>query len=377
MLESIALTNFKAFDELELPLAPLTILSGLNGTGKSSVLQALGLLRQSFDAGSLQAGDLDLNGPLVDIGTARDALYQGFDRQQLHIALGVQSGKETAYFDWIADAPVEADVLKLQHHPEGLDFKTIALFSRGFQFLRADRITPSVTFPKSQHAVTQQRFLGARGEYTTHFLQKFGDDPVVDPLRRHSREEQATSLLAQVNAWMQDLSPGVRVEPATVPMTDLVRLVYTFRGEKAAYGNAFRATNVGFGLTHVLPVITACLSAEAGSLLIIENPEAQLHPRGQAALGQLMAATAAGGVQLIVETHSDHVLNGIRLAVKNNILSCESTALHFFLRAPGSPSSFETPVLDKSGKLSFWPDGFFDQWERSLDQLLFTREQND
>jgi predicted ATPase len=335
------------------------------------------LLRQSFDAGSLQVGELDLNGPIVDIGTARDALYQGFDRQQLHIGLGVQSGKETAYFDWVADAPEGADVLKLQHHPQGLDLKAITLFGRGFQFLRADRITPSVTFPKSQHAVTQQRFLGARGEYTTHYLQKFGDDPVVDALRRHSREKHATSLLAQVNAWMQDLSPGVRVETATVPMTDLVRLVYTFRGEKAAYGDALRATNVGFGLTHVLPVITACLSAEPGSLLIIENPEAQLHPRGQAALGQLMAATAAGGVQLIVETHSDHVLNGIRLAVKNNVLDCECSALHFFSRAPGSSSSFETPVLDKFGKLSFWPDGFFDQWERSLDQLLSAREQHD
>ncbi|MER9953863.1 AAA family ATPase [Mesorhizobium australicum] len=92
MLESVALVNFKAFDDLALPLEKLTVLSGLNGTGKSSILQALGLLRQSFDAGSLQTGELGLNGPLVEIGTGCDLLYQDFDKRVVQIGLGVKSG---------------------------------------------------------------------------------------------------------------------------------------------------------------------------------------------------------------------------------------------------------------------------------------------
>ncbi|ESY94887.1 DUF3696 domain-containing protein [Mesorhizobium sp. M0510] len=370
MLESVALVNFKAFDDLALPLEKLTVLSGLNGTGKSSILQALGLLRQSFDAGSLQTGELGLNGPLVEIGTGCDLLYQDFDKRVVQIGLGVKSGDGRHFLEWIADAPSEADVLVCKERPKNFADEPIGLFSRGFQFLRADRITPSVTFPKSQHAVGHERFLGARGEYTAYFLLKFGQDLMVAPSRRFAQQSDATSLLAQVNAWMQEFSPGVRIEPEEVPMTDFVRLAYTYRGRNAAYGDALRPTNVGFGLTHVLPVVTACLAAEPGTLLIIENPEAQLHPRGQAALGRLIALTAASGAQLIVETHSDHILNGIRLTVKDGHLEAADTKLHFFTRSPGTATTYETPVFDSKGRLSFWPSGFFDQWERSLDQLL-------
>lgn len=370
MLERLFLSNFKAFDDLELPLGDLTLLSGLNGSGKSSLLQALGLLRQSYDAGSLRTGEIGLNGPLVEIGTGRDALYQNFRERTIGIGLAVSGPSGPVLLDWSADVPSEADVLICQQRPDQLASTPINLFSRGFQFLRADRITPSVTFPKSQHAVGQERFLGAHGEYTAYFLLKFGQELTVAPVLRHAEQANATSLLAQVNAWMQELSPGVRVEPEAVPMTDFVRLAYTYRGEKAAYGDPLRPTNVGFGLTHVLPVVTACLAAEPRTLIVIENPEAQLHPRGQATLGRLLALTASNDVQVIVETHSDHILNGIRLVAKAGDLDPERTKLHFFSREPGQATTYETPSLGGDGRLSFWPIGFFDQWERSLDQLL-------
>ena len=86
--------------------------------------------------------------------------------------------------------------------------------------------------------------------------------------------------------------------------------------------------------------------------------------------GRLLALTAASGVQVVVESHSDHVLNGIRLAVKEGQLSPSETRLHFFSRPRGEASRCETPDLRADGRLSYWPSGFFDQWEKSLDQLL-------
>lgn len=370
MLESVSLTNFKAFDDLELPLGRLTVLSGLNGTGKSSVIQALGVLRQSYDAGSLALGGLHLNGPLVEIGTAKDLLYQDFTSSMIKVGVGARRNGALSYLDWTTHAQSDADVLWCEEFPEIIGQDELALFATGFQFLRADRITPSVTFPKSQFVVAQERFLGARGEYTANYLLRFGHDVTVSPTLLHVSEQNATMLLAQLNAWMQEFSPGVRVEPESVPMTDLVRLAYSYRGARTSYGDPLRPTNVGFGLTHVLPVLTACLSAAPGSMLIIENPEAQLHPRGQAALGRLVALTAQAGVQVIIETHSDHVVNGIRLAVKNDQLEAKNTKLHFFTRTPGNATGYESPVLNEDGRLSFWPRDFFDQWERSLDQLL-------
>ena len=80
-----------------------------------------------------------------------------------------------------------------------------------------------------------------------------------------------------------------------------------------------RAVHTGDGLVQVLPIVVAALSAAEDSLLLIENPEANLHPAGQAHMGEFLAEVAAAGVQVILETHSDHVLNGIRRAVKQSI----------------------------------------------------------
>ncbi|OEO32228.1 hypothetical protein VW23_012665 [Devosia insulae DS-56] len=239
----------------------------------------------------------------------------------------------------------------------------------GLQYLRADRITPTVTLPKSQHAVRHNRFLGARGEYTAHYLLEFGGETSTPQLLRVG-DAKVGSLLGQVNAWLQEFSPGVRVEPESIPMTDLVRLVFSYRGDGAAYSEPLRPTNVGFGLTHSLPIVTACLSATPRTTIIVENPEAQLHPKGQVAIGRLLALTAANGVQVLIETHSDHVLNGIRLAVKDGFLPADSTKCHFFARNSGQRAEFETPAMTQDGRLSYWPSGFFDEWERSLDRLL-------
>ncbi len=91
MIDRIQLTNFKAFRNLDLGLGPLTLLSGVNAAGKSTVMQALALLRQSFDAGMLGAngGEFLLNGDLIDLGVGRDVLHEDYftDRGQEHPAI--------------------------------------------------------------------------------------------------------------------------------------------------------------------------------------------------------------------------------------------------------------------------------------------------
>ena len=370
MLDTITLRNFKAFDDLELDLSNITLLSGLNGSGKSTILQALGLIRQSFDSSFLSSGNIALSGSLVDIGTGHDVLYHNFDKPEIQIGIRGREHGEKFNLLWTADVTSEADVLTCKENAE-IDYDNLPIvFSDMFQFLRADRITPDVTFPKSQHAIRQQRFLGPRGEYTAHFLMEFADEIRVPNVLRRRRDSGAGSLGAQVNEWLQEFSPGVRVEAVKVPMTDLVRLVYSYRGEGAAYGESLRPTNVGFGLTHVLPVIVASLASVPGALVVVENPEAQIHPRGQTSLGFLLALTASTGVQIIVESHSDHVLNGIRLAVKERALCPNQVKLHFFSRNHGESSTFQTTKVGIDGRLSHWPEAFFDEWEKSLDRLL-------
>jgi predicted ATPase len=372
MIDSVTFHNFKAFADLSVPMGSLTLLSGLNGTGKSSVLQAIAMLRQSFDAAFLQRGGWLLNGELVELGTGRDVAFEDASDERISITL---TGEDQIANKSITESSVverqpDADVLWTSDrssvkpsHWDGL-----APFTRGFQYLRADRIVPSVTFPKSQHAVHTRKFLGPRGEFSAHYLLEYGDDDL--PCPSLSRGDVAPKLLSQANAWMQEFSPGVRIDVQAIPMTDLVRLEFSYRTTGAAYGSSFRSTNVGFGPTHALPVVVAALASSPGALIMIENPEAQLHPQGQVAVGQLLTRLAAAGVQVVVESHSDHVLNGIRLAVKRKILSPEKARFHFFQRNDAARTVIKSPSIDENGLLSEWPEGFFTQWDETLLELL-------
>jgi predicted ATPase len=247
------------------------------------------------------------------------------------------------------------------------------LAEQPFQYLHADRITPAVTYPRSHQIAIARGFLGVRGEHTVNYLRHHTEQEVPmevpdGPLLH--RGATSPQLLDQTIAWMQELCPGVNIEAHPIEGTDSVRLSYGFGGTAGINATRRRRpTNVGFGLTYALPVVVACLTATPESLILLENPEAHLHPKGQSRMAALLSAAAATGAQLIVETHSDHVLNGVRIAVKQGVLQPQDTVVHYF-SGNGAGAQVVTPRIDKDGMLEQWPEGFFDEWENSLDQLL-------
>lgn len=375
MLSNLELTNFKAFAKQDFAVAPLTLLTGLNSSGKSTVLQALALLRQSYDANLLfDVLDPDpgflLNGDLVELGTGRDVRHEAYGESSPDISVALTAGGQK--YTWTSVYGPEDDFLVLRS-PDDDARRALApgsgvnLFSAGFQYLKADRITPAVSYPRSRHAVVGRGFLGPRGEHTVNFVRTFQDRPIPNPALARP-EQPSLGLLDQTQAWLQWLCPGVNIQAVGIEGTDSVRLSYGF-GAGASASNRYRPTNVGFGLTYALPIVVACVSAEPGSLLLLENPEAHLHPQGQTWLARLAGQAAAGGVQIIMETHSDHVLNGLRLLVKEGTLESDHTAVHFFRRT-GTATEVVSPQVGPDGMLSEWPRGFFDEWENSLDQLL-------
>ena len=102
---------------------------------------------------------------------------------------------------------------------------------------------------------------------------------------------------------------------------------------------------------------------------MIDSPEAHLHPSAQSQMGRLLARFAAAGVQILVETHSDHLLNGARLAVKERVLPHTALQIHFFTGATKEGHGVVSPTLDSNGRIDEWPDGFFDQSEKDLSRL--------
>jgi predicted ATPase len=374
VITGLTLVNFKAFRRLELQLGPLTLLTGLNSSGKSSVLQALALLRQSFEMERVAPArhGLLLNGELVELGSARDVLHDDFgpaadlaDTETSVVGLVIEEAGESIRFVGLYD-PEEPDddVMEARLSPTFPEF-----LAAPFQYLHADRITPAVTYPRSRQIAINRGFLGVRGEHTVNYLRHYGEWEVPDGPLRHP-EEPSLQLRDQTVAWMQELCPGVNLQASAIEGTDSVRLSYGFGGTAGINSTRRRRpTNVGFGLTYALPIVVACLTATPASLILLENPEAHLHPKGQSRMAALISAAAATGAQLVVETHSDHVLNGVRIAVKQRALQPDDAVIHFF-RGNGSGAEVITPRVDEDGMLAQWPEGFFDEWENSLDKLL-------
>jgi predicted ATPase len=376
MLEFLRLTNFKAARELPLELRALTLLAGLNGSGKSTVLQSIALLKQSLKQG-LPNPSLHLRGDLVQLGKCEDVWAESGD-EELSFDLRYE-GNEIRFSCLEATGK---DVFPLSVEPDAATQFYETTFD-GFQFIQADRLVPKTQYEQATAGDRETGWLGCRGEFAVDYLRIHGKDK-TSPSRTFPKDAldvsedlyklvaPTDSLIDQVSGWLQQLSPGVTVSAEDIALTDEVSLRYQYTSD--ALGTEWRPrrpTHVGFGLTYCLPIVVACLAAKKGALLLLENPEAHLHPQGQSALGYLLALCAADGVQIIVETHSDHLLNGVRLAVKRQKVSANEVQLHNFKRPINTGECYaESPSILPDGQLSNWPTGFFDQWDRNLDALL-------
>lgn len=368
MISSLTLKNFKCFRNLAVDLKPLTLLAGLNGTGKSSVIQSLLLLRQSHMSGDLGLGRFLLGGELADLGTGGDLLFEDAELDEIGIGLSwpAASGTNVPRFDFVFLYDKKNDRLKLDVRPSRETLKRQPFLGR-CAYVQADRLGPRKTLPLAESRA-RDADMGARGEYVFNVLLEHGmtylptDDPRIRP-------GFPTHVLGQVDAWLQEISPGSHLKIEEIRRADAALGAFTFDRSGDVATRPFRATNVGFGLSYALPVIVALLVTPPEGLVLLENPEAHVHPRGQTRLGQLAARTARAGVQVILESHSDHVMNGVRIDIREGILSPTDAVFHYFSRA-GSESVVSSPQLDSDGRLSDWPDGFFDQHDENLAELL-------
>jgi predicted ATPase len=374
VITEVKLENFKCFEALTLELGPLSLLTGVNGSGKTSAIQSLLVLRQSWAQGLLQQGLLALNGDQVQLGTAKDLFYENAQSEQIGIRLTSEDGAQD---EWSFGYDKEADVLAARSTPSEVSAGIRrSLLGDECQYLCAERLGPRASFPISDFAVREHRQLGTKGEFAAHYLTQYGSEKLQHDLLAHP-SSASLALKDQVEAWLGTVSPGARISLTKHPGLDLMQVEFSFAAGRDVTGR-HRPTHVGFGLTYSLPILVAILGAKPGAVILLENPEAHLHPKGQAEFGRLLALAAASGIQVIVESHSDHVLNGVRLAIHDGEIEPEAVRIKFFARGgdgAGLEHSVRSPSIDSDGRIDYWPDDFFDQYERSLEALLIPRGQ--
>lgn len=435
MLHKVTVENFKAFKHLELDCAGLNLLVGLNGAGKSSFVQFLRLMSnvshkigapmaevscqelgcKSFDeikyCYSLhnvafevvfsekengvrhclsrvieQSAYLNANSADADIMVSRrDAfkLLENEGERWLEDLTIRESGETVSEKEWEEakrldqeeSLRIDADRARMVAEDEVLAkaFREMWSCSR---FVDAFRIKPTE--------------IHKGGSYNTlAFLFQENPNVVYNPEGQNAVEfiyqsgvAEGNPLLDKVNACLQWVSPGAQLAIRKQEVGDDVYYVasvgYGVNGE----GRQFKPQHVGFGVSYILPVLVTLLSARPGNIIIVENPEAHLHPRGQAEIGKLIAETVARGVQVFVETHSDHVINGIRVAVKKGNLKPSDVNIAFFERKPHEvvdddgkrKEEVYTEVrnihIDDNGALSEYPADFMDEWNIQQMKLL-------
>jgi len=351
MIEKLEVAGFKRFSEDKFALKPLTVLTGLNGSGKTSLIHSILLIHESIHG----IGDnvVRLNGPFgLELGTAGDVVnWEASDR--ITLTLHEQAAEFKWEFGWDAD---EAMYLIAKNSPSG-NPSALMRKTNCFAYLSAERYGPRGSLKASPLPVDKLE-VGAKGEYCAQVLETLGSKPALST--RHHPESKSTgpSLLKyEVEKWLSECARPVEID--SIRSSGSTQYALNFR---VPGGIWVRATNMGFGVSYALPIILAGLTLEEGGLMIVENPEAHLHPAGQSRIGFFLAWLASRGVQVIVETHSDHVLNGIRRAIgEYKELPNTDAIVHFF------SANEDTPALELAftpiGGVSHWPQGFFDQYQ--------------
>lgn len=372
MITSISLTNFKCFRHALIECADINILAGVNGTGKSTVIQSLLALRQSWDSGNFANNRLQLNGTLVEMGTASEVYCAEPTSDVVELTLASSEPSE------VRISSTQTESWSTQYHLDcevtaGPAIDNFELFHEAFNYLCAERVGPRKAFPIPPDEGHPMR-VGRSGENAPFIIASDRRNEVIvnkEVLSAGADGRVYSTLQFQWPLWMARLFPGFDVESEIYLAADQVRLGLGLQRKATGQHLFVRPTNTGFGLSFALGVIVAGLVAKPQTVLIVENPEAHLHPRAQSTMGEFLTRVAAGGTQVFVETHSEHVLNGMRRMIKQKVVAPRQVRVHYFAIKAGVAEQVISRIdVSDVGELSQWPDGFFDQLDRDLSVIL-------
>ncbi|MBC8594703.1 DUF3696 domain-containing protein [Oscillospiraceae bacterium N12] len=419
MIRTIGISNFKLFkDKTNVPLSNLNLLTGVNGKGKSSVLQILLLLNQSINY-SRSTNNIILNGNNVRLGNLFDVKnrlisskepinisfildnyvinYQLEQYGETDIDLKISSISITINekLTYIISKIIDDDLYKIFKNNEDvfpnitfsldnlfipestlriidesylIEIRNLLNFSN-IHYVSADRIGPQNFYERK--SLGNFVSVGSLGENTVNILARKGGDPVQPELKKvymdlfSPTEDELTSdtIESYANYWLDKIFEGAEIK--TEVMSDIDIIKFSIKPSKKDV--FYKPTNVGYGFSYSLPILVAGLIAKKGDILIIENPEAHLHPYAQSILSKFLAGVSRVGVQVLVESHSEHILDGFRIIVHDKIIDLNEINILYFDK--NDETYFHKIDIKDDGDIENWPTNFFDQSTNDLNYL--------
>lgn len=365
-IEKVILKNFKCHKNFETDMKKLNILTGSNAAGKSSLVQALLLAFKSWE--TCEKKRIDTNRIYgMNLGIPMSIVSEDLEERNIEIILFSNECENKIVLGFSDDSDEMCfdicnyeEIMEVKEH--GYNLSKMSLF-----FLNAERKGPRIVsfidkiIPYS---------VGSTGENTSYILSEMDKLQKVSGSFRLPADLKISEIdrfSANCEAWLNVIIPDTKIQYSVDMEKNITTLMVQNQGE------FHLPVATGFGITYVLPIIVQALAASMieNSVLIVENPEAHLHPLSQSRLGKFLALIAVNGVQVILETHSEHIVDGCRIqAAKEN--QCESMKILFFEKKDNNSICKNINIQD-NGELEEWPEGFFDQKRIDLRELLEMR----
>jgi len=460
MLNHIGLKNFKAFREMDLELKPITVLAGANSSGKSSIIHALLLLKQTLEGrcnrplalngeflnfsrydeivfgkqrDGLTAFDLEFAIPSLPASMTRPRLRPFFSAAEIDTILGADEQNKLRVackitfgsFEQANRQPVVLHSLEMSSVLGGMKPRqaelTLEVDENGHAGTmripnRDGTISPQIVhsvewthflpregkidrkqavldlfaIPDLQAELTERlRYVGPlrsepqrayfllsdrveldyRGEYTAQILLLERDEP-VDYLIDGQFQEKSIGLLEASNRTLKMMALPQSITPISREGV-VSQLMLPLIGDSS---QSVTIVDVGFGVSQLLPIIVAGLRANRGDTLIFEQPESHLHPRIQEALADFFILLHRLGKRVIVETHSDHLINGLRIRIaEDQTDTLRNDVQVAFVRIPkakGEGSLIEPLQFDEYGMIINWPPEFMSDGMKQMQKIL-------
>jgi len=222
-------------------------------------------------------------------------------------------------------------------------------------FSRLYYLGPLREFPQRHYAWkgSEPADMGRRGERVVDaLLASRQQGATISPGRKRKRQ----TLEERVAYWLKELGliHDFKVEPIAEGNN-----IYQVRVQKTPSSAKVLITDVGFGVSQILPVLVLCYYVPEGSIILLEQPEIHLHPSVQSGLADVFIdAMKNRNVQIIVESHSEHLLRRLQRRVAEEAIAPEQTAL-YFCAATDKGSELSALRMNLYGEIENWPKDFF------------------
>ncbi len=418
MITHIRMKNFKSWkDSGEVKLAPLTGFFGANNSGKSSLLQMLLLLKQTIGTNDvIFLGDKESH---VNFGDFREVIHDHQTESDLHLhircelshafpdlirtpyqvvrfafdtviqqieekllidSLQYKSLSSNTVFTWQKDDLSNVDESPTDFYPKncyGLHSsneiempKILTYFIYSFEelFSHVFYLGPVREHPKRLYhwEGSHPEDIGRLGDRTIEALLSARIDR-----KKIQYNEKEMSIEERISEWLRKMDLGYsflldRIESSNGKDYDV-------RIQTKEFGATIALADMGYGLSQFLPVLVLCYYAPEGSTLILEQPGIHLHPKVQSQLADLLIEVVIERkLQILIESHSEHLLTRLQLRIAEGKLGANQTALYFCENESGT-SKIKSLELDELGNIKNWPKNFFGNVRGDLTKM--TREQ--